>query len=255
MALTMSAAVDGRLTVHPWLLADLGESDTGSSILDQDVFSLIVARSKARGLASFSGAEPPSVRWGHNDAGGDWIQDGTVRRLAWFQCAVPEQPTPGRRLPIQPVLSVLDEVLALVGVVEPTALHLIVPLAGAPDGRPDLAALARWFDLADPETACQLTLILAAPVIGSTSLRSVPELIRTRSMDRISIEQTEPLVVEPYGTPWLLDPVEHRQLAWRATLPTWSIEAAGWLIELLLEALRELAVTAPVAISVVAGAD
>ncbi|HEX4728263.1 MAG TPA: hypothetical protein VH298_10735 [Jatrophihabitans sp.] len=121
------------------------------SILGQDVFSLIVARSKARGLAVFSGDEPSSIRWGHNDAGG----------------------------------------------------------------------------------------------------QTLPELIRARSMDRDDVQQTEvPAVEPPYGTSWLLDPGERFQLAWQCSLPTWSIDAAGWLAELLVETLRELAVTAPVAISV-----
>lgn len=81
----MSLAVDGKLTVHPWLRAALsqpGLDHAQHSILGEDVISLIVAHAKASGLTSFSGDEPPSVRWGHNDAGGDWTQDATVRRLA-----------------------------------------------------------------------------------------------------------------------------------------------------------------------------
>ncbi|MGI8665607.1 MAG: hypothetical protein ACR2N4_06205 [Jatrophihabitans sp.] len=256
--MTMSVAVDGRLTVHPWLrteIRQLGGDGAQLSVADQDVFSLIVARSKARGLASFSGDEPPSVRWGHNDAGGDWTQDGMVRRLAWFQCAVPGQPLVGRRLPIQPAFSVLDDLLSLTGAIDLRAVHAVVPVAAAPDGRFDLAAMARWFDFAHPETTRLVSVALSAPGSDPATFTPLLELVRTRSVDRIDPENAEiaalPPFEPPYGMPWLLGPGERVQLAMRCALPTWSIDAASWLVEILIEALRELQATGPVAISVI----
>lgn len=262
MTLTMSVAVDGALTVHPWLLGEIraGHGENAQhSILDEDVFSLIVARSKACGLASFSGDEPPSVRWGHNDAGGDWTQDGAVRRLGWFQCAVPAHPLAGRRIPVQPALAVLDDVLSLVGAVELTAVHAIVPLAAAPDGRFDLAAMARWFDFADPDTAQAVSVALSVPAGDLGRFEPLLGLIRARSMDRLdptSVDEAElPAGPQPYGMAWLLRPGERAQLGLRCTLPTWSIEASSWLLEIVVEALRELGERDPVAISVLIESD
>jgi hypothetical protein len=62
-----------------------------------------------------------------------------------------------------------------------------------------------------------------------------------------------PAIEPPYGTSWLLGLGQHVQFALRCMLPTWSIDAASWLVEVLVEALRELAITAPVAISATVG--
>lgn len=256
MTMTMSAAVDGRLTVHPWLQGKLNQRDGRTSdILGEDVFSLVVACSKARGLSSFSGPESPSARWGHNDAGGDWTQDGTARRLGWLQCAVPERPVPGRRLPIQPAFSVLDEVLSMIGVVELTALQAIVPLAAAPDGRFDIAAMTRCFDLADPGSAGAASVLLSLPHDSVANDQPLLELVRVWTNDRIVPERVDADSVSaigpPYGTAWLLGDGDRVQLAARCTLPTWSISAASWLVETFVEALRELGSTEPVAISAI----
>jgi hypothetical protein len=261
MTSTMSVAVDGRLTVHPWLRAEISQAGRGDalSVLGEGVFSLVVALSKARGLASFSGDEPPSVRWCHNDAGGDWTQDGTVRRLAWFQCAVPEQPLEGRRLPIQPAFSVLEDLLSLTGAVDLRAVHAVVPIAAAPDGRVDLAAIAHLFDFADPRTKRAVSVALTASGSRPSNLQSLWGLVQTRSLDGIVAENIElgtlPAIEPPYGMPWLLGPGEQVQLAMRCALPTWSMDAASWLVEILIEGLRELDVGGSVAISVLTHSD
>lgn len=256
MTLTMSAAVDGRLTIHPWLQGKLNQRDgCALDILGEDVFSLVVARSKSRGLADFSGQEPPSVRWGHNDAGGDWTQDMTVRRLAWLQCAVPELPLTGRRIPVQPVFSVLDEVLSLVGVVELRALQAIVPLAAAPDGRFDIAALGRCFDFADPIAARPVSVLLSVPDNDPANRQGLWERLRARSGDRITADSADvdalAPIESPYGTSWLLGDGDRIRLAARCRLPTWSIDAASWLIETVVETLRESGSTEVVAISAI----
>jgi hypothetical protein len=138
-------------------------------------------------------------------------------------------------------------------VVDLAAVHTIVPLAAAPDGRFDLAAMARWFDFANPETAGTGTAVVCTSDADPTSLQRLPELIQTRSIGRIGVHQAAvPAIQAPYGMSWLLGPGERIQLAWQCSLPAWSTEAAGWLIEVLVEALHELAITTPVAISVVA---
>lgn len=258
----MSLAVDGQLAIHPWLRSALSQpaSDQAQhSILGEDVFSLIVAHSKASGLASFSGDEPPSVRWGHNDAGGDWTQDATVRRLARFQCAVPEVPLTGRRLPVQPALTVLDKVLTLAGVLDLTAVHAVVPLAAAPDGRFDLVAMAKLSDFPNPETARAVWLTLSVPASDGARFDALPALVRARSMGRIGPEQVDefrsPAIKPPHGTSWLLNPGERTPLTLRCTMPTWSIDAASWLVELLIETFRELGELDPVAVSATVGSD
>jgi len=260
----MSVSVDGRLAVHPWLKDKLRfpSPDVSSfSILGEDVFSLIVGRSVLRGLASFHGAEPPNVRWGHNDAGGDWTPDGALRRLAWFQFAVPDRPLAGRRLPVQPAVSVVAEVLAQVGAVELSAVRVIAPLAAAPDGRADLVAMPRWFGLADPGSASDVVVAVDAPAESAIGTDDLIRAARSGTDDSVAISAAPPgdadavqISEPPYGQAWLLSPdgsmATRQVLAFRCAIPTWTMDAASWLVEVFLEALREFAVTAPVAITV-----
>jgi hypothetical protein len=260
----MSVSVDGRLTVHPWLrhhLRSPGPDASSFSILGEDAFSLIVGRSVIRGLASFHGQAPPNVRWGHNDAGGDWTPDGALRRLAWFQFAVPDRPLPGRRLPVQPAVSIVAETLAQVGVVELGAVHVIAPLAAAPDGRADLIAIPRWFSLADPASADEVLVTVNVPAEPAVGYEELIPVARTRTVDSVAISAASPgdahavqLVEPPYGQAWLLSPdgsaPPRHSLAFRCSIPTWTMDTACWLVEVFLEALRELGVTEPAAITV-----
>jgi len=81
------------------------------------------------------------------------------------------------------------------------------------------------------------------------------EGVRARSGDRITADRVDadasPQIDLPYGTPWLLDKGDRVRLTARCTLPTWSNEAASWLIETIVEVLRESGSREPVAISAI----
>jgi hypothetical protein len=259
----MSVSVDGRLTIHPWLRDQLrfpSPDVSLFSILGEDAFSLIVGRSQIRGLASFHGIAPPSVRWGHNDAGGDWTPDGALRRLAWFQFAVPDQPVAGRRLPVQPAVSIVEETLARIGAVELSALHVIAPIAVAPDGRPDLVAMPRWFQFADPTTATEVSVAVSVDASADPAGRTADliQVARSRALDSVAISASthgEPGIAQfepPYGQAWLLSQDAHDCLTFRCSIPAWTMDAASWLVEVFIEALREVGETEPVAITVAA---
>jgi hypothetical protein len=57
-------------------------------------------------------------------------------------------------------------------------------------------------------------------------------------------------IVSPHGQAWLLALGARDQLAFRCVVPIWSTDAASWLIEVFIEALRETGETGAVAISV-----
>ena len=61
-----------------------------------------------------------------------------------------------------------------------------------------------------------------------------------------------PFLEPPYGEAWLLSPGARDRLTFRCSIPTWTMDAASWLVEVFIEALRELGQTEPVAITVAA---
>ncbi|NED90486.1 hypothetical protein G3I76_61710, partial [Streptomyces sp. SID11233] len=103
---TFIVGVHGVLDKHPWIEQVNAEFD-----LDEDVFSLAVQRASAYGWSSTAlPGEQAENLWDHNDADGDWTQDGAVRQLAWLQSSLPrpvDVPGRARRAPRLPVLPIV----------------------------------------------------------------------------------------------------------------------------------------------------
>lgn len=134
---TLIVGLHGVLDRHPWIDRVRTEFD-----LEEDVFSLAVKRASAYAWSSTVLTDKPAGNlWDHNDADGDWTQDGQVRQLAWLQSSLPRPlHTPGkrqraRRLPVLPVITVLSDALRRVGTVRLTGTHALVPLHRAGDAR------------------------------------------------------------------------------------------------------------------------
>ncbi|MEU7020449.1 hypothetical protein ABZ990_07285 [Streptomyces sp. NPDC046203] len=244
---TLIVGLHGVLTRHPWIDRVSAESD-----LDEDVFSLAVKRASAYAWSSTALTDKPADNlWDHNDADGDWTQDGQVRQLAWLQSSLPRPVNiPGRkqrarRLPLLPVITVLSDALHRVGTVRLTGAHALVPLHRAGDAQVELAEVADWFALADPSGAASLTVTVSALPSAHLAKRSAE--IREAALDRTYGHMTvEPLRPAGAKTPGLALPLAgvvqaegfRRGLAFRCGVPEWSTDVAAWAMEVFADSIR-----------------
>lgn len=249
-AATLFVGIHGVLELHPWI-----RRGRDTNALDQDTFSLAVNRSIALGFAAFNSYGPRHVRWGHNDAGGDWAQDGSVRQIAWLRVDV-AQDAPGQRIPLQPAIAVLGDSLDRVGRFRPTGLHALVPVGVSPDARADLASMADWFALADPAGQVRFTVTLAGagPVERQPDASRVLTAAREAGHGQLAIEPSE----APASTPSLAPPLVGQlflpgrlsTIAFTCTAHEWSLDLMSWVAEVFVEAARAAGTTAPTLVTV-----
>ncbi|MFJ5845345.1 hypothetical protein [Streptomyces sp. NPDC092903] len=245
---TLVVGLHGVLDRHPWIDRVSAESD-----LEEDVFSLAVKRASAYAWSSTVLTDKPAADnlWDHNDADGDWTQDGQVRQLAWLQSSLPRPLNiPGRRqrtrrLPVLPVITVLSDALRRVGTVRLTGTHALVPLHRAGDARVELAEVADWFALADPSGAASLTVTVSALPSADLGARAaeIREAALERTYGHLGVEPLKPVTVQ---TPGLAQPLAgvvqaeglRRALAYRCEAREWSTDVAAWATEVFADSVR-----------------
>ncbi|GAA2240181.1 hypothetical protein GCM10010145_02250 [Streptomyces ruber] len=249
---TLVLGVHGILDQHPWVDRVRTEDD-----LDEDVFSLVTKRASAYGFSStlLGKAAAHLELWEHNDADGDWAQDGRVRQLAWLQATLPGRPR-GRRLPLLPAVTVLTDALHRVGTVRFTGLHAVVPLRGVADVRAELATVADWYALADPDGSAVLTVTVSARPSAGLAGRDaeVREAALARTYERMTVEAAS----LPGPPPGLASPLAgemqttgmRQALAFRCGVREWSPDVAAWTTEIFADALRATGTAEPVLVTV-----
>ncbi|MCL7380232.1 hypothetical protein [Streptomyces sp. 35G-GA-8] len=259
LAPTLIVGVHGVLDLEPWIRR-AHEDDS----LEEDMYSLVVKRTVAYGLSSFHAGGPEGERWGHNDAGGDWTQDGKVHQLAWLQVAVSED-LRGQRIPVQPAVTVLRDVLTRLGRFRPTGLHTLAPLQLAPDARADLVDAAAWFALADPDpaTSVDLTVSVWAPETADLPDRASDLLTEAqeRTYDAMTIRPAPPTKATTTAQDGLDLPLAGEVQAegmrpgpaFHCRVHEWSLDVAAWTTEIFVDALRSTGTRAPALITVSAG--
>lgn len=248
---TMTAEVYGVLRLHEWIGAAQVRFD-----LDEDLFSLVVKRAAAYGWSSTvltAGMGLGGRRWDHADAGGDWSQDGRVRRLGWLT-GYPAVDLPSQHLPVLPMTRVLVEALHRVGRLEFVGLRIRAPLRLAPDIGFDLRTSADWFSLAGPDSPVRVSATIAAePDLDAPRLC---ELAVQRGYGRLRMTQAASDVrpaLSPVGSPGpgaagVGSGVSLVSL--ECTAPEWSPESAAWITEVLIDSLRACGVRTSAEITV-----
>ncbi|WP_327402472.1 hypothetical protein OG194_21650 [Streptomyces sp. NBC_01288] len=229
--LPMTAEIYGVLREHPWIGQVSADHD-----LDEDLFSLAVKRAAAYGWSSTrlsAGAELGGQRWGHADAGGDWSQDGRVRQLAWIT-VYPATDLREQHLPVLPLTRVMVESLGRMGELDFTGLTVRVPVRLAPDTRFDLVGDAAWFALAAPDARAEAVVSVLGPV--DTVAERVRELVVQRGHGLLHAE--------------VRASAHDRTAAFACGLPEWTPDAAAWLAEVFVDALREVGVRDTVEIAI-----
>ncbi|MER5614804.1 hypothetical protein [Streptomyces sp. NPDC002215] len=270
---TLLMGVHGVLTRHPWLTPpesasasgppeDTSDSDSdvaedASEAENVDVFGLAVNRAEAYGWSSTllgAGMELGGSRWGHNDAGEDWTQDGRVREIGWLQVDV-SSCLNRQRLPVLPVATVLGDVLRQVGDVRVTGVHTVAPVHLAPDPAAALLYAAHWYELADPGAARDITVTVSGRDAGLPGRGGrVRDEALACSYGRMTVEPENTAVNLPGLSRSPTGKVQtegmRRALAFRCRVPVWSLDAAAWTTEVFVEALRATGTAEPVLITV-----
>ncbi|MFJ2915434.1 hypothetical protein ACIO8F_40020 [Streptomyces sp. NPDC087228] len=251
---TLIMGLHGVFRRHPWGDRVLAEND----LVDEDVFSLAVARAGAYGWSSTHLGRGPldGSRWGRNDAGGDWTEDDRVRQLAWLQVAVEEQ-LHGQRLPLLPMATVLSDVLHHMGTYALTGLHTVAPLQlSTDDSLLYLSQAADWVATAGPGSAADCVITLAARESAGLSNRSqdVNVLILERSYGRLAIHPSKPSAPAEGLAPSLVGEVQTEGMQNAASihcsLPAWSLDTAIWAAEVTATAVRDAGATEPVLLTI-----
>ncbi|WP_251021495.1 hypothetical protein [Streptomyces sp. ISL-98] len=252
----MILGVHGVLGLKPWIRRAYEDEE-----LEEDTFSLVVKRTMAYGWSSFHAGGPETGRWGHNDAGGDWSQDGRVRQLAWLQVDVPGDPR-GQRLPVLPAATVLGDVLHRVGRFQLTGLHTLAPMDLAVDSRADLANAADWFSLAEQAEqggeSGEFTLSVLgtekADLPGRAAGILASALDRTYGCMTIEASPADDGTARaglslPLAGELQTEGLRHGP-AFRCGVREWSLDVAAWATEVFIDAVRESGPTGPVLLTV-----
>ncbi|MGY0062210.1 hypothetical protein ACWY4P_37695 [Streptomyces sp. LZ34] len=247
---TVIVGLHGVFHKHPWIDRLRAEQD-----LDEDVFSLAVKQSEAYGWTTTGVGDLEGARWGHNDAGEDWTEDGRIRQIAWLQIAA--ENVRGQRLPVLPAATVLGDALRRMGTFRLTGLHTLAPLHLAPDSLVHLAQAADWFALDDPDAAVEFTVTVSAREAAASAVRrhDVRALALERAFGRLTVEAVPP---GPDTQEGLAPPVAgevqtegmRQVLALRCGARSWSLDTAVWATEIVIDALRAAGATQPVLIAV-----
>ncbi|MDX3224759.1 hypothetical protein [Streptomyces sp. ME19-01-6] len=247
---TVFVGLHGVFHRRPWIARLHAEEG-----IDEDVFSLAVKRAEAYGWTTTSGGVLEGARWGHNDAGEDWTEDGRIRQMAWLQIAA-ENPR-GQRLPVLPAATVLGDVLRRMGTFRLTGLHTLAPLHLAPDSLVHLAQTADWFALDDPDGAVEFTVTVSGRGSAASAVesRDVRALALERAFGRLTFEAVPP---GPDTQEGLALPVAgevqtegmRQVLALRCGARSWSLDTAVWATEIVIDALRAAGAAQPVLVTV-----
>lgn len=143
-----------------------------------------------------------------------------MRRLAWL--TVYPTSLKGQQLPVLPLVQVLTDALERVGEVAFTQLRVRAPLALAHDADFDLRTAADWFALAAPHARTPVTVTVTAdtPVDAArlcrASVRGGHGLLHLQRTTR------------PAGEAAVLE----------GSSPEWTPQAAAWITEVVIQALR-----------------
>lgn len=264
---TVFVGVYGALQVHTWL---------HGTQLDEDAYSLFVARSTAMGWpcvevspSTSMGLSPDASQqteasgvalWGMNDADQDWGGGPETSRVIWLQVSLLNGGQVGRYLPISALLSVVEDVISRVGMLRLDGVQLLLPTHFAGISFQQLAAGKSWFATSKGHRRVSVNVTLdsgESPLIHehaaliADALTSLPAGIFIldnyyRSTDEgIATVQLTPPVV---GSPWLGE--GHHETTFTGTLPEWSLDSLAWVVSAFAEACRRSSVLTTVLTSV-----
>lgn len=257
---TMFAALYGRLTRHPWR----------GSEPDGDAYSLFYQRSLAMGWldrresgTSIGGRQAgASGLWSMNDAGWDHpLAPAEPPLAAWFQVEV-EAVAPDQPLPVQPFLRCARDATDRVGVLELATVQLLLPVQGldVPTRPPEelVASMETvpWFNEWDDQSRVQVgvevnsgrsPVLLAVAGLFAERLDRLSRNVFVRTSDTYITSETAPPPL--FGDSFWNGPPSHG-LTLQGELSEWSVDAIGWVSEVIAELSAHLGIRSPLLVTV-----
>jgi hypothetical protein len=258
---TMFAALYGKLVPHDWR----GPEPEG------DAYSLFYQRSLAmgwldglgRGTATASKSMAPGGLWSMNDAGWDHpLAPAEAQLAAWFQVEV-EAVARDRPLPVQPFLRCGGDAMDRVGVLELKAAQLLLPVHGLDASiRPPEALVPSmqtiyWFRESNPRSRVEVEVNVNS---GQDPLMSAVARQFTDRLDRLSqnvfvctssnVGTPEAVMTPPFEDSFWNGPPLHG-LTLRGDLSEWTLDAIGWLGEVIADIGARLGIRTPLLLTVI----
>lgn len=257
---TMFAALYGKVVPHGWR----GPEPEG------DAYSLFYQRSLAMGWLDGlgSGRTTPLTNlgagglWSMNDAGWDHpLAPSGTHLAAWFQVEV-EAVARDRPLPVQPFLRCAGDATDRAGALELEGVQLLLPVHGLdPSIRPPEALVPSmltmyWFHESDPGSRVEVEVNLNSgrdPVISAVARSLVTRLRhldqRVFSVVSDGVGGPEAVLAPPFDDRLWKGPPLHGLTLW-AELSEWTLDAIGWMGEVIADTSAGLGVRSPLLLTV-----
>lgn len=257
---TMFAALYGKLVPHDWR----GPEPEG------DAYSLFYQRSLAMGWLDGLGSGAATAGknigagglWSMNDAGWDHPLAPVERHLAaWFQVEV-EALARDRPLPVQPFLRCAGDTTDRVGVLELVAVQLLLPVQGIDASmRPpeDLVPSMRtiyWFREGNPRSRVQVDVSVNSgrdPVVSAVARQFTDHL---EGLDQnvfvcksYNVRSPKAVLTPPFEDSFWNGPPLHG-LTLEGELSEWTLDAIGWLGEVIADISARLDIRSPLLLTV-----
>ncbi|HEX5540850.1 MAG TPA: hypothetical protein VFX60_04710 [Micromonospora sp.] len=257
---TMFAALYGELIPHPW-------RDPEPEL---DAYSLFYHRSIAMGWlddrSAGGGFEDRMLRapglWGINDAGWDHPRAAAGAGLiSWFQVEA-SAVADDRPLPVQPFLRCAEEATARAGMLDLSAVQVLLPVQGLdPSSRPPYAPVPamltkEWFADCAPEARTPVEVNINSgrgPSIPAAAEQLTDHLGQLdqdvfvcRSQD---VAGRDAVLPPPFDDSFWNGPPLHGVML-RGELAEWSCDAVGWLAEVVADSAARLGVRSPLLLTV-----
>lgn len=261
---TMFAAIHGELATHKW-------RDANS---ESDAYSLFLQRSLAMGwhdgaemVDTGNGLQCQDVGagglWAMNDAGWNHpLVPDEARLVSWFQVEVKKVPC-DRPLPVIPFLHCVEGTLDRVGKLRLEAVQLLLPVQGIdPSSRPsyDLIPSMRslsWFQESDPQARVRVEVSINSgrnPLMTEVAQQLVEHL---GHLDQTAFACTsyvgdspETILSPPFHDSFWNGPPLHG-VTLSGELSEWSLDAIGWLSEVVADSSALLGVHSPLLLTAV----
>lgn len=257
---TMFAALYGKMVPHDWPRPEP----------EGDAYSLFYQRSLAMGWLDGLGSGRTTAvgdlgaggLWSMNDAGWDHpLAPPEPPLAAWFQVEV-EAVARDRPLPVQPFLHCAGDATNRVGALELEGVQLLLPVQGLDSSmRPPEALVPSmltmyWFNESDPGSRVQVEVNVNSgqdPVISAVA-RALVTRLRRLDQDVFSVLSDgvggpEAVLAPPFDDRLWNGPPLHG-LTLRAQLSEWTLDAIGWMGEVIADTSAGLGVRSPLLLTV-----
>lgn len=257
---TMFAALYGTLAAPPWRDAE-SVPDAHSMFYHRSVAMGWLDDRSAGGDSEDSMIRAPGL-WGMNDAG--WhhpLAAAGARLISWFQVEA-SMVADDRPLPVQPFLQCAEAATARAGTPTLSTVQVLLPVQGLdPATRPPYAPVpatqtVAWFTESAPEAATSVEINInsgrdrSIPAVAQQLADQVGELAHgVFGYSSHEIVGRDALVPPPFDDNFWNGPPSHG-VALRGELSEWTVDAIGWVSEVIADISARLGVRSPLLITV-----